>query len=243
MSSAVPAGCSTGTSAATVVALIGALDALTPGRVTAPEVAAAAHRVETERLGAQSGVQDQLCAAYGGINFIEVAAYPHATVTPLPVPDPVWRELERRLVLVYLGHAHVSSEVHDRVIATLAGEGQSSPQLERLRRAARAARDAVCAGDLAALGRAMRDNTDAQHNLHASLVSEEADGLFELARAHGALGWKVNGAGGEGGSVTLLCGPDARAQARLLSAIRDADARSQVIPTSLSRDGLRVWSP
>src|SRR5689334_4356217 len=58
-----PAGCSTGTSAAVSVALIGALDCLTPGRMTPHEVAYAAHRVETDRLKLQSGIQDQLCAA------------------------------------------------------------------------------------------------------------------------------------------------------------------------------------
>ncbi len=69
-----PAGCSTGTSAAVTVALIGALDYLTPGRMSPHEVAYAAHRVETERLKLQSGIQDQLCSAYGGINFIEMFA-------------------------------------------------------------------------------------------------------------------------------------------------------------------------
>ena len=42
-----PAGCSTGTSAAVSVALLGALDLLTPGRRTPHEIASLAHRVET----------------------------------------------------------------------------------------------------------------------------------------------------------------------------------------------------
>ncbi|HVM67154.1 MAG TPA: hypothetical protein VMU14_19960, partial [Acidimicrobiales bacterium] len=130
--SSAPAGCSTGTSASVTVALIGALDRLTPGRLGRRAVADAAHRVETERLRAQAGVQDQLCAAYGGINFIELPSYPYATVTPLSVPDAVWWELERRLVLVYLGRAHVSSDVHDRVIAGLEHEREASPHLEAL---------------------------------------------------------------------------------------------------------------
>jgi D-glycero-alpha-D-manno-heptose-7-phosphate kinase len=70
--SEVPACASTGTSAAVTVALIGALDALTPGRLTPYEIAYRAHRVEVERLGLQSGIQDQLCAAYGALNFIEM---------------------------------------------------------------------------------------------------------------------------------------------------------------------------
>jgi D-glycero-alpha-D-manno-heptose-7-phosphate kinase len=236
-----PAGCSTGTSASATVALIGALDSLTPGRMTPHEVAYAAHRVEVERLGIQSGIQDQLCAAYGGVNFIEMSSYPDATVSQLAVPDDVWWELERRLVLLFLGRTHVSSEVHERVIAALEREGEGSARLEELRRTAAQARDAVCAADLDALGRAMTRNTDAQRLLHDGLVGEHARAAIDVAAANGARGWKVNGAGGEGGSLTLLCGPDLRAKRELVRALRGADPRFRIIPISLAWSGLRVW--
>jgi D-glycero-alpha-D-manno-heptose-7-phosphate kinase len=241
ISSEVPAGCSTGTSAAVTVALIGALDALTHGRRTPHEIAYAAHRVEVDRLGVESGVQDQLCAAYGGINYIEIHAYPHASVSPVSVSDSVWRELERRLVLLYLGRRHVSSDVHRRVIAGLERPRDSSPHLDALRRAAEQARDAVFVGDLAALGRAMIANTDAQRGLHGSLVGAAAQTAIDVAAANGASGWKVNGAGGEGGSLTFLCGPDATRRRQMLRALGDADPRFQVVPIQLSRHGLRVW--
>lgn len=237
----VPAGASTGTSAAVTVALIGALDLLTPGRMTPHEVAYAAHRVEVERLKLQSGIQDQLCSAYGGINYIDIASYPHATVSPIRVPDAVWWELERRLLLVFLGRTHSSSAVHEKVIAELTREGGAVRRLEPLRRAAERARDAVYAGDFVALGRAMIDNTAAQADLHPELVSADAHTLIALAQEHGALGWKVNGAGGEGGSMTLLCGPSASARRSLLRAISAANPLFQLIPIYLSRFGLRVW--
>jgi D-glycero-alpha-D-manno-heptose-7-phosphate kinase len=72
--------------------------------------------VETERLGLQSGIQDQLCSAYGGINFIEMQNYPYASVSQITVSNPIWWELERRLVLIYLGNSHDSSQVHEMVI-------------------------------------------------------------------------------------------------------------------------------
>jgi D-glycero-alpha-D-manno-heptose-7-phosphate kinase len=223
------------------VALIGALDALTPGRMTQHEVAYAAHRVETERLKLQSGIQDQLCAAYGGINFIEMFAYPHASVSQIQVPNAVWWELERRLVLIFLGKTHNSSAVHEQVIAGLEREGGASPRLEALRRAAERSRDAIYAGDFAAFGRAMADNTAAQADLHPALVNSAARELIRLAQDHGAIGWKVNGAGGDGGSVTLLCGQSASARRSLLRAITQANPLFVPIPIYLSRFGLRVW--
>ena len=236
-----PAGCSTGTSAAVTVALIGALDQLSPGRMTPLERAYAAHRVETDMLHQQSGIQDQLCAAYGGINYIEMFQYPYAAVSQILVPNPVWWELERRLCLVFLGRSHSSSAVHEMVIHNIREGGPEYQELEHLRACARASRDAVYDGDFVALGQAMIRNTEAQRGLHPSLVSREAEQIMDVARSHGALGWKVNGAGGEGGSVTLLCGPSMGAKRAMIRDIEATNPLYQNIPLYLSRYGLRVW--
>ncbi len=114
-----PSGASTGTSAAVTVALVGALDTLTPGRLTPHEVAYKAQSVETDMLGQQSGIQDQLCSAYGGINFIDMYDYPRASLSQIQVPNTIWWELERRLALIYLGKSHSSSDVHVKVIRSL----------------------------------------------------------------------------------------------------------------------------
>ena len=62
-----------------------------------------------------------------------------------------------------------------------------------------------------------------------------------MARAHGALGWKVNGAGGEGGSLTVLAGASGAARRRFIEAVDASGAGCRVIPTRLSREGVRVW--
>src|SRR3712207_7723432 len=38
----------------------------------------------------------------------------------------------------------------------------------------------------------------------SELVHRDAWRVIEIAQAHGAVGWKVNGAGGDGGTITLL---------------------------------------
>lgn len=236
-----PAGASTGTSAAVTVALIGALDHLTPGRLTPHEVALTAQRVETELLKQQCGIQDQLCSAYGGINYIEMYQYPHASVSQIYVPNDIWWELERRLVLVYLGKSHSSSQVHEKVIRELEDAGPSAPQLDALRKTAEFSRDALYAGDFASLGRAMSQNTEAQRTLNSYLVSQDAQRVIDIAQAHGALGWKVNGAGGEGGSVTLLCGDSSSVKRAMIRDIEQENSLFKNIPIYLSRYGLRVW--
>lgn len=236
-----PSGASTGTSSSITVALVGALDCLTPGRMTAHEAAYAAQKIETEMLHLQCGIQDQLCAAYGGINYIEMFHYPYASVSQIMVPNASWWELERRLSLVYLGKAHHSSDVHDMVIKGLESAGPECKQLEDLRRTASRSRDALYDGDFNALGAAMIENTAAQERLHPNLVSAEARQVIQIAREHGATGWKVNGAGGEGGSVTILSGPLSQAKRSMLREIEQENRSFKNIPIYLSRFGLRVW--
>ena len=57
--SGVPAGCGTGTSAAVAVALLGGLAALRLEQRSPRDIAYAAHRLEVDILGVQSGIQDQ----------------------------------------------------------------------------------------------------------------------------------------------------------------------------------------
>jgi D-glycero-alpha-D-manno-heptose-7-phosphate kinase len=251
--STAPPGGSVGSSAATAVALLAAIQHLlraqpsaetanvASGLGTPDALAYAAHRLETDRLSQQSGVQDQLCATYGGACFIEIDQYPRARVTRLPLPDALRWELDARLALVYLGRTHESSAMHECVIRDLADRGPEAPALQALRRAATAARDAFVAGNLQALGEAMQANTAAQAELHAGLIGAEAQRVIEIARAHGAAGWKVNGAGGDGGSLTILGGSSLAVQRTMLREIEAENAAFRVIPIRLSVEGVRVW--
>lgn len=236
-----PSGASTGTSASVTVALIGALDCLTPGRLSPHEIAYTAQSVEVDMLHQQCGIQDQLCSAYGGINYIEMFNYPYASVSQLQVPNSIWWELERRLVLIYLGLSHSSSKVHEKVIKELEDAGPDCKQLKDLKSTAEPSRDAVYGGDFEALGRAMIMNTEAQGRLHSDLISEGAKRVIEIAKRHGAIGWKVNGAGGDGGSVTILCNSLSSVKRTMIREIEEENPLFKNIPIYLSRYGLRTW--
>ncbi len=237
--SEVPPGASTGTSAAVAVALLGALDRLSKGRLSQHEVASLAHSLETEKLGLQSGIQDQLCSAYGGVNYVDMHHYPDATVSNLELPDPIWWELEQRLVVVYLGTPHSSSQIHEQVISDLGSDASADPRLEEMRRLAGLARDAVLSGDFTGFGEIMSRNTEQQRFLHPALVCTKAEEVLSIASDFGVLGAKVNGAGGDGGSLTLLCDGDRPRKRQLLATLDDSGFRH--LPIVLSRRGLRVW--
>jgi D-glycero-alpha-D-manno-heptose-7-phosphate kinase len=236
--SEVPSGASVGTSAAVSVALIGALDALTPGRLSAHEIAGMAHKVETEKLGLQSGIQDQLCSAYGGIHFIDMHSFPDFRVYPVETSEEFKRELEKRLALIYIGTPHNSSDVHKMVIADLGEDASNDPRLERLRRLAMEARDAVSREDFTALGQVMNRNTEAQRALHPGLVCDKFEELIRIAGSFGVLGCKVNGAGGDGGSITILGDGDEEKKKKLIDTLEEKGFHS--IPLTLSPHGVCV---
>ena len=233
-----PPGGSTGTSAAVSVALLAALQAL-HGRVgSAAELAQLAHRLETDRLHMQSGIQDQIAAAYGGINHIEMPRYPQSNVHPLHLPEATLHTLESRLLLFYLGKPHQSSAIHEQVIQRLQAHNSVQPALEPLRHVARQASAAVHNHDWQRLGQLMQANTEAQRALHPMLVSPVAYEIIHIARQHGALGWKVNGAGGDGGSLTILCNDSSVARRQLVADVLATLPQVRHIPIHISRTGV-----
>jgi D-glycero-alpha-D-manno-heptose-7-phosphate kinase len=87
----------------------------------------------------------------------------------------------------------------------------------------------------------MKANTAAQASLHPVLVGSAHRRIIEIASARGAVGWKVNGAGGEGGSLTILGPADLVARQAMIQSIEEAGNGVRVIPISLSADGVRRW--
>ena len=84
--------------------------------------------------------------------------------------------------------------------------------------------------------------TNAQADLHATLVSETARKIFDVAKHYGAIGWKVNGAGGDGGSVTILSGSDRYAQKAMLEEIKTMGDGIREIGVRLNDGGVKVIS-
>jgi D-glycero-alpha-D-manno-heptose-7-phosphate kinase len=83
----------------------------------------------------------------------------------------------------------------------------------------------------------MRENTARQAELAPGIVSATAEAVIGVAAEAGALGWKVNGAGGEGGSVTIVCGED---PAPVAESVAGLGPPVRLVPVALSSTGLRI---
>ena len=84
----------------------------------------------------------------------------------------------------------------------------------------------------------MNANTQVQREMHPGLVNEQFEKIIDIGQAHGCLGVKVNGAGGDGGSITLLTNGDMPKKRRL--EVELTAEKFTVIPIYLARRGLRV---
>lgn len=239
----VPPGASLGTSGAVLVAVIAALDALTGGRRSPEDLARLAHRAETDRAGRQAGVQDQWAAACGGAAVLDVNPYPSVARRPIDLDDGTVTALRDRLVTVVVGR-HDSSAVHGAVVTDMVtcsgpGHDRARTALRDLARLAGAAASALGDGDLDRWGALLTEATETQRRLRPELVGAAHDRVIDLARAAGALGWKVNGAGGAGGSITVLA-RDAEST-RSLTAV--AEAEGWVVPRlAPDLDGVTITS-
>jgi D-glycero-alpha-D-manno-heptose-7-phosphate kinase len=193
-----------GSSAALAVATLGALYRY-QGRTLLPsQIAANAQRLETEFLKLECGVQDQLAAAFGGINFIEVN-YPNARVIPVPVSDATLCELETSMLVVYTGKSHFSSNTHKRVIANFENK---DPKVLRafdgLDTTADMGTEALMRGSIARYAEALDLNWQYQKELDRSISTSVVDELQQRARDLGCIGFKLNGAGA-GGTAVMIC--------------------------------------
>ncbi|GAH74021.1 unnamed protein product, partial [marine sediment metagenome] len=165
------------------------------------EIAQLAHKLETEELNLESGVQDQFAASYGGINFMEID-YPDVKISSVTINDKRIRELESQFLLLFLG-SRSSDEMHRAVIENYKKKDPNTiNSFEIMKNCAWEMKRAI-KSDLTTIGEIMNKNWDAQKKLHPLMVNASITNAEKISKDNGALGFKCNGAGG-GGSATIL---------------------------------------
>lgn len=117
-----------GGSSAAAVALVAALTRLfshgpSPRSLNRRLIALLAYKLEQTVAGVPCGSQDQLAAAYGGVNvWFWQDRYGHSHFQrKVTVPKKHHKELERRLLLAYCGKPHVSKDINGRWVQQFLG--------------------------------------------------------------------------------------------------------------------------
>jgi D-glycero-alpha-D-manno-heptose-7-phosphate kinase len=228
----IPSGTGLGSSSTFTVGLLHTLWSYAGRYVHKAQLAEQACHIEIDALRAPIGKQDQYAAAFGGVNLIEFHPSERVTVTPLALPEPVFRQLERSLLLFYTGETRDAN-------AILADQQQQLRAIEKFRaqqemvKLAYHGRDALFAGDIVRFGELLHENWQLKRCLSTKVSNSGIDDLYARARAAGAIGGKLLGAGG-GGFLLFCCAEDRRGDVRAaLSGLRELPFRFEYGGTQL----------
>ena len=204
LASQIPPGTGLGSSSTVAVATIKALTSLLGLGLSKHEIAELASFIEIEKLGMPIGKQDQFAASFGGINAITFSSE-GVGVEPLRLRQEMVERLERSVLLFYTGAARESARVLDEQDrATRANDPQVLSSLHAIKQSAGDVRRCLQAGDLDRLGEILHSSWEQKKRLASGVSNSRIDEWYDLARAHGALGGKITGAGG-GGFLMLYC--------------------------------------
>lgn len=204
LASEIPPGTGLGSSSCVSVALAKALSALCQVRLSNAQLAELASHVEIVKLGMPIGRQDQYAAAFGGLNAIHFGP-DGVRVEPLRLDPEVERGLERRTMLFFTGVSRSAAGIlkHQQE-ASAQRDPAVIESLHRIRAMAHTTLRLLRAGDLHAFGVLLHESWQAKKRLAREVSNPKIDESYALARAHGALGGKIAGAGG-GGFLLLYC--------------------------------------
>lgn len=244
ISSEAPPGSGLGGSSALVVAMIAALAALLGRTMGAYELAELAYEVERKDMGISGGWQDQFASVFGGCNLIEFSGE-GVSITPVG-SNRTLEALRDRSILCYSGSVRRDVGLIDAQLGMAAsGREETLLGMKQLHEMAYLMRDALDGGRLDELGGMLGDAFEAKKRMNPHIAEgTPIEKMFEAARAAGARGGKICGAGG-GGYLLIYCEPERR------SAVTEAlrTMGGQIAPFSFFEYGVRAtvdgrsWSP
>jgi D-glycero-alpha-D-manno-heptose-7-phosphate kinase len=223
-------GTGLGSSSTLTVGLLNALYAYR-GQVKDPAtLAEEACRIEIEVLGGTLGKQDQYIAAYGGVHYFEFRPDDSVKSTPIPLATKDREALSDHLSLFYSG---VTRQAQGILKAQDARTSENQDALLRMRDLAASTRDAILARDWGKLGQLLDEGWQLKRSLTSGITNEAIDGLYARAKAAGAWGGKITGAGG-GGFLLVVHPPERSHQ------IESALAPMQRLPIRISPEGSQI---
>ena len=217
----IPAGTGLGSSGSFTTALLRALHTMNRHFVSPQELAEQACHIEIDLLQEPVGKQDQYIASFGGITSFEFSPDDNVTVKPLKIPSDALANLEDNLLLFFTGSSRSASEIlRDQDSKSKNDSSEMLANLHFTKQLGLESRDALEAGDLRKFAELMGTHWEHKKRRSPGMSSGPIDELYELARANGALGGKLVGAGG--GGFLMLYTED---KTRLRQAMRGAGLR------------------
>jgi D-glycero-alpha-D-manno-heptose-7-phosphate kinase len=207
----IPAMSGIGSSSAFTVGFLQGMHALTGQMTTKRQLANCAIEIEQNILKENVGSQDQVAAAFGGLNRIDFDKTRNFFVSPVPLSEVKMVELESHLMLFFTGMTRFSSDVsegHKRNISA------NIKKLCEMRDLVDEAIEILNSNSsLIKFGKLLDKNWKIKRSLSISISNSFIDDCYLKAKKSGAIGGKILGAGG-GGFLLIFAEPGKHAKVK-----------------------------
>jgi len=206
-----PASAGLGSSSAFTVGFLNLISALKSIPRTKLELARLARHTEHVLLNERVGVQDQLHAAFGGVNRFGFEG-DQVRIEPIDISGTRLRELAGWLILVYTGFKRHASTVLEEQTANTVGR-RVDDELAAMLDLVDAAQTLLARCDkqevAPELARLLSESWELKKRLSRAVTNSAINALYKQCVALGALGGKLCGAGG-GGFLLMVVPPEQR---------------------------------
>jgi D-glycero-alpha-D-manno-heptose-7-phosphate kinase len=229
-----PVGSGLGGSAVVSSAIIGCFNEFRSDQWDRHEIAEMAFQAERLMLNIPGGWQDQYATVFGGFNHMEFFSDQN-TIVPLRLEPNIIAELEESLILCYTGMTRDGGAVH-REQKTQHRSEDAVAAAARQKEVTREIQRHLLRGKLLDCGRLLDEAWHAKRRLSPAISSRELDDIYELAKANGAIGGKLLGAGA-GGYFMFFVRPFERY--RLITTLQEKGLRCSRV--AFEANGLRTW--
>ncbi|MCB0733139.1 MAG: dehydrogenase [Flavobacteriales bacterium] len=218
-----PAGSGLGSSSTLVVAIIGAFAEWLKLPLGEYDIAHLAYQIERVDLKLAGGRQDQYAATFGGFNFMEFYKEEKVIVNPLRIRKKIATELQNNIVLFYTGTSRESAEIIKKQSSAIQKSSEEALQAtHRVKEQSTMMKEALLRGELDRIGEILHFGWEHKKRMASGISNSRIEELYDAARAAGATGGKISGAGG-GGFMFFYCPNNTRF--KVIEAISQFDGR------------------
>jgi D-glycero-alpha-D-manno-heptose-7-phosphate kinase len=225
-------GTGLGSSSSFTVGLLNALHAFKSERAAKDQLGHESCKIEIDVLGEPIGKQDQYAAAFGGLNFIRFNQDDTVEVEALNCIYQVENQIESHILTFYTGLGRRAGDILKMQNAVTA-DGSRTAVLKRMAAQAEELRDELRRGNVDTLGEALHEGWRLKQSLTPEISSSQIGDWYNRARAAGAAGGKLLGAGA-GGFMVFYASPERH------EAIRRELAELRPVKLRLDREGSQV---
>ena len=220
-----------GSSSSFCVAMLQALHRLRGRNADAATLARESIHVERVRVNDAGGHQDQYAAAFGGFHRFAFGPGDEVCAVPVELSPARRNELNARLLMFYTG---VESSAETILQEQKKRVGVNVPALLEMRAMVdEAQRILTGSGEISAFGELLHASWMRKRSLSSGISNTLIDDAYEAAKAAGATGGKLLGAGGRG-FLLVFAEPERH------GAIRDRLQALREVPFRTSGEASRV---